>query len=137
MIKISGVWSATQFQSITSPQNINKLPSTNMHTTLKQYPGFDLPQTMRGMTSNLEVEMLLMLGIMKMPPYAKEESVAMMAVISLRRQWKISPFGGGRRVPPPSLPQKNMGKLGRIFSLETKVSIKRRRRDDARRPNEP
>jgi hypothetical protein len=108
-----------------------------MHTTLKQYPGFDLPQTMRGMTSNLEVEMLLMLGIMKMPPYAKEESVAMMAVISLRRQWKISPFRGGRRVPPPSLPQKNMGKLGYIFSLETKVSIKRRRRDDARRPNEP
>jgi hypothetical protein len=32
-----------------------------MHTTLKQYPGFDLPQTMRGMTSNLEVEMVLML----------------------------------------------------------------------------
>jgi hypothetical protein len=37
-----------------------------MHTSLKQYPGFDLPQTMRGMTSNLEVEMVLMLGMMKM-----------------------------------------------------------------------
>jgi hypothetical protein len=37
-----------------------------MHTTLKQYPGFDLPQIMMGMTSNLEVEMMLMLGMMKM-----------------------------------------------------------------------
>jgi hypothetical protein len=37
-----------------------------MQTTLKQYPGFNLPQTMRGMTSNLEVEMVLMLGTMKM-----------------------------------------------------------------------
>jgi hypothetical protein len=37
-----------------------------MQTTLKQYPGFDLPQTMRGMTLNLEVEMVLMLGMMKM-----------------------------------------------------------------------
>jgi hypothetical protein len=38
-----------QSESITSPQNNDKLPNTNMHTTLKQYPGFDLPQTMRGM----------------------------------------------------------------------------------------
>jgi hypothetical protein len=37
-----------------------------MHTSLKQYPGFDLPQTMMGMMSNLEVEMVLMLGMMKM-----------------------------------------------------------------------
>jgi hypothetical protein len=37
-----------------------------MHTTLKQYSGFDLPQTMRGMMLNLEVEKLLMLGMMKM-----------------------------------------------------------------------
>jgi hypothetical protein len=37
-----------------------------MHTTLKQYPEFDLPQTMRGMTLNLEVEMVLMLGMMMM-----------------------------------------------------------------------
>jgi hypothetical protein len=52
--------------SITSPQNKDKLPSTNMHTSLKQYPGFDLPQTMRGMMSNIEMEMVLMLGMMKM-----------------------------------------------------------------------
>jgi hypothetical protein len=37
-----------------------------MHTALKQYPGFDLPQTMRRMTPNLKVEMVLMLGMMKM-----------------------------------------------------------------------
>jgi hypothetical protein len=37
-----------------------------MHTALKQYPRFDLPQTMRGMMLNLEVEMVLMLGMMKM-----------------------------------------------------------------------
>jgi hypothetical protein len=37
-----------------------------MHIALKQYPGFDLPQTMRGMTSNLKVEMVLMLGMMMM-----------------------------------------------------------------------
>jgi hypothetical protein len=35
-----------------------------MHTTLKQYLGFDLPQIMMGMMSNLEVEMVLMLGMM-------------------------------------------------------------------------
>jgi hypothetical protein len=66
MIMISGVWNTTQYESITSPQNNDELPSTNMHTMLKQYPGFDLPQTMRGMTSDLEVEMVLMLGLMKM-----------------------------------------------------------------------
>jgi hypothetical protein len=40
-----------------------------MHITLKHYPGFDLPQTMRGMTSNIEVEMVLMLGMMMMVLY--------------------------------------------------------------------
>jgi hypothetical protein len=35
-----------------------------MHTTLKQYLGFDLQQIMMGMMSNLEVEMVLMLGMM-------------------------------------------------------------------------
>ena len=37
-----------------------------MHTTLKQYPMFNLPQTMRAMTSIFEMEMMLMLGMMKM-----------------------------------------------------------------------
>jgi hypothetical protein len=113
MIMISGVWSTTQSESITSPQNNDKLPSTNMHTTLKQYPEFDLPQTMRGMTLNLEVEMVLRLGmmkmVMKMPPYAKEESVAMMAAISLRWQQKINPSGGGRRVPSPQARLQDLG----------------------------
>jgi hypothetical protein len=66
IIMISGIWDTTQSKSITSPQYNDKFPSTNMHTSLKQYPGFDLPQTMRGMTLNLEVEMVLMLGMMKM-----------------------------------------------------------------------
>jgi hypothetical protein len=35
------------------------MPNINMHTTLKQYPGFDLPQTIRGMMLDLEVEMVL------------------------------------------------------------------------------
>jgi hypothetical protein len=46
--------------------NNDKFPRTNMHTTLKHYLGFNLPQTMRGMMSNLEVEMVLLLGMMKM-----------------------------------------------------------------------
>jgi hypothetical protein len=58
MIMISGVWITTIFQSITSPQNNDNFPSTNMHRTLKQYLGFNLPQTMSGMTSKLEVEMV-------------------------------------------------------------------------------
>jgi hypothetical protein len=37
-----------------------------MHTALKQYPGFNLPQTMRGMMSNLEMEMVLMVVLVKM-----------------------------------------------------------------------
>jgi hypothetical protein len=66
MIMISGILDTTQSESITSPQNNGKLPSTSMPTTLKQYLRFDLPQTMRGVTLNLEVEMVLMLGMMKM-----------------------------------------------------------------------
>jgi hypothetical protein len=68
MIMISGVWITTQSESITSPQNNDKMPSTNMHTTLKQYPGFDLPQTMRGMMSDLEVEIVLMIGMKMLLP---------------------------------------------------------------------
>jgi hypothetical protein len=63
---ISGICGTTQSESTTSPQNNDKLPSRNMHTALKQYPGFDLSQTMRGMMSNLKVEMVLMLGMMMM-----------------------------------------------------------------------
>jgi hypothetical protein len=37
-----------------------------MQIKLKQYPGFNLPQTMRGMMSNLKVEMVLTLGMMNM-----------------------------------------------------------------------
>jgi hypothetical protein len=66
MIMISGVWNTTHSKNITPPQNNDKLPSTNMHTSLKQYPGSDLAQTIRGMMSNLEVEMVLILGMMKM-----------------------------------------------------------------------
>jgi hypothetical protein len=35
MIMISGVWITTQSENITSPQNNDKMQSTNMHTTLK------------------------------------------------------------------------------------------------------
>jgi hypothetical protein len=37
-----------------------------MDTSLKQYPGFNLPKTTRGMTVDLEMEMVLMLGMGKM-----------------------------------------------------------------------
>jgi hypothetical protein len=51
------------------------MPSTNMHTTLKQYPEFNIPQTIRRMTSDIEVEMVLML-----------ELVVTMVAISHRQQ---------------------------------------------------
>jgi hypothetical protein len=66
MIMTSGVWSTTQFESITSLQNNDKMPNTNINTTLKHYLGFDLPYTMRGMTSDLKVEMVLMMGMVRM-----------------------------------------------------------------------
>jgi hypothetical protein len=37
-----------------------------MHTSLKQYPGFDLPETMMGVMLNHEVEIVLMLRMMMM-----------------------------------------------------------------------
>jgi hypothetical protein len=61
-------------------------------------------------------------------PYAKEESMVLMTAIFLRRQQQINPFEGGRRVPPPPPPQKIMAKIGRPFSVETKASIRKRRR---------
>jgi hypothetical protein len=80
MIMISVVRITTQFESITSPQNNDKMPSTNMDTTLKQYPGFDLPQMMRGMTLDLEVEMVLMLGMVKM-------AIKMLLPTTRRSRW--------------------------------------------------
>lgn len=64
MIMTSGIMSTTQSENITSPRNNDKLLSTSMHTALKQYPRIDLPQTMRGMTSNHEVEMVVMMVLM-------------------------------------------------------------------------
>jgi hypothetical protein len=37
-----------------------------MHISLKQYPESDLARTIKGMMLNLEVEMVLMLAMMKM-----------------------------------------------------------------------
>ena len=65
MIMTRGIYDTTQSESITSPQNSDKIPSTIMHTALKQYPGFDLPQTMRGMTSDLEMEMVEMVEMVQ------------------------------------------------------------------------
>jgi hypothetical protein len=56
------------------------MPSTNMDTTLKQYLGFDLPQMMRGMTLDLEVEMVLMLGMVKM-------AIKMLLPTTRRSRW--------------------------------------------------
>ena len=65
MIITRGICDTTQSGSITSPQNNDKIPSTIMHTTLKQYLGLNLPQTMRGLTSNLQIEMVLMMEMVK------------------------------------------------------------------------
>jgi hypothetical protein len=140
---ISGIWGTTQYESINSPQNNEKLPSTSMHTTLKQYPRFDLPQTMRGMTSNSRCRWCWCWGGWwwcyrcdgDAPPYAKEESMVSMAAISLWRLQQISPSKGGRRVQPP--PQKITGKLERPFFDDTESSIRRWRQGDPRGPNGP
>jgi hypothetical protein len=63
-----------------------------MHTTLKQYPGFDLPQTMRGDNieyrggdgTDVEDDEDGAKDVMDMLPYSNKESVVMMAAISLR-----------------------------------------------------
>jgi hypothetical protein len=70
-------------------------------------------------------------------PYAKEESMVSMVVISLQWQQQISPSGGGRWVLPPPPPQKIMGKIGHPFSIKMKVSIRSRRRGDTWGPNVP
>jgi hypothetical protein len=138
---ISGVRCTTQSESVTSPQNNDKLPSTNMHTTLKQYPRFDLPQTMRGMMLNLEVEMVLMLGMVLMVM----KMLLPMARRSRWRRWQRFPTGDNIRLTPTEVEEgfrlchrlKNMGKIWHRFSSETKASIKIRRRDDARGANGP
>jgi hypothetical protein len=142
---ISGIWGTTQSESITLPQNNDKLLSTNVHITLKQYPGFDLPQTMREMTSNLRSRWCWCWGWWwwchrcdgDAPPYAKEESMVLMAVISLQWLQQFSPSRGGRRVPPPPPPQKITRKLGHLFSDDTESSLRRRRWGDHRGPNGP
>ena len=48
MIWISGIWITTQSENTISPSNKDKMPITNMQIALEQYPGFNLPQTMRG-----------------------------------------------------------------------------------------
>jgi hypothetical protein len=48
MIWIIGIWITTQYENIISPLYKDKLPITNMQIALKQYPGFDQSQTMRG-----------------------------------------------------------------------------------------
>jgi hypothetical protein len=110
MIMISGLWITTQSESITSPQNNDKIPSTNMHTTLKPYPGFDLPQTMRGMMFDLEVEMVLMLG-MKMHLPTQRRSRWQFPTNGSSKMTGSDPSRGGRRVPPPLVPQKIPGKI--------------------------
>ena len=47
-----------------------------MQIALKQYPGFNLPQTMRGMEWISEVVMVLMHMVMKMPPPTPRRSVS-------------------------------------------------------------
>ena len=48
MIWISGIWITTQSDNSISPPNKDNMPITNMQIALKQYPGFNLSQTMRG-----------------------------------------------------------------------------------------
>jgi hypothetical protein len=56
-----------------SPPNKDKFPITIMQIALKQYSGFNLPQTMREMNWILGMEMVLMLRLMEMlmetPPH--------------------------------------------------------------------
>jgi hypothetical protein len=139
----SSICGPTQSESITSPQNNDKLQSTNMQTSLKQYPGSNLPQTMRGMMSNSRWIWCWCWGWWwwccrcdgYAPPYAKEELLVSMAVISLRRQQQIRPSGGVRWILPP--PQKIARKLGRPFFLNKELSMRIRRRGNHQAPNGP
>jgi hypothetical protein len=114
-----------------------------MHTSLKQYPGFDLPQTIRGWRRISRWRWCWCWGWWTWccrcygdaPPYAKEESMVSVVAISLQWLQQISPSRGGRSVPPPPSPQKIMGKIGCLFFVETKAYIRRRRWGDHRGPN--
>jgi hypothetical protein len=77
------------------------------------------------------------IDVREMLPYAKKELMVSMAVISLRRLQPISPFGGGRRVPPLPLPQKIIEKLGLHFSIVAESTMRRRRRGDHQGPDGP
>jgi hypothetical protein len=89
------VWITTQFKSISSPQNNDKIPNTTMHTSLKQYSGFDLSQTMRATTSDLEVEMVLMLGMVK----TMMKMLFPMPRRSRWQRWRRFPTCGSSRTP--------------------------------------
>jgi hypothetical protein len=100
-----------------------KLPSINMHTTLLNniqgliclnYEGDEVESGGRDVGDHEDA-----------PPDNKEESVAMMAAISHQRHEQVSPSRGGRRVPPPLLPQKIWGKQGIPFSLKQRHPQKR------------
>jgi hypothetical protein len=95
-------------------------------------------------TSDLEVDMVLMMGMVKvmmkmlLPTYTKEESMETMVAVSHWRQHqdsRINPSGGGRRVPPPP-PQKILGKIWHRFSSKTEIVIRRWCQGDARRPTD-
>jgi hypothetical protein len=89
-----------------------------MHTSLKQYPVFNLPKTMREMTSDLEVEMMLKLGTVKrvmkmllpMPRWSRWWQWRRFPTSGRSKMSGSDPFGGGRRVLP--LPQKIPRKYG-------------------------
>ena len=66
MIMTSGIMITTQSKNITSPQNNTKLPSTNMHTTLKQYSRVRSTTNYEGDDIDLEMEMVLMMVMVKM-----------------------------------------------------------------------
>jgi hypothetical protein len=100
----SGVWSTTQSEITTSPQNNGKLPSTDMHRvrSTTNYEEDDIKYRGGDCSDVGDNEY----GDEDAPRHAKDELVAMMATIFLRRQQQISHSEGGRRIPPP--PEKNM-----------------------------
>jgi hypothetical protein len=62
---INGIWYTRQFKNITSPPNKNKLLSTSMHTTLESYLGFRSITNYEEDEVDLDMEMVLTLGMME------------------------------------------------------------------------
>jgi hypothetical protein len=62
---IGGIRITIQSEDINSPPNKDKFPITIMKIALKQYSGFNLPQSMRETRWIWEMEMVLM----EMPPH--------------------------------------------------------------------